>query len=328
MKGSERAAFKYIALALLGASILLNHPTILLSPRKLTWGTDGRSVDDDLLPTEEVDRPKLESINLIGERHSATKWITSHLQNCFGDQVQVVDRYTRYKHWFQYDDKEGDSTLTRDSTIRMNYHPPGSSLVVAMFRDPYDWIDSMRKKPYHSPMHFDLDWRAFLTTPWTMERGQADKDIIRSGKTKNATCMHRFTFDELVPCSRLDRNMYNGTFHGKKVGVNYELKHDGSGLPYNSILDLRRDKILNFLDVANFDGVAAFLPVQFEFVVTQGSGELLDEIENITGLQARCKRAPPRTLIQKSLDDEYFAWMNDHVDWEVESRIGYSRRDS
>ena len=32
---------------------------------------------------------KASTINLIGERHSGTNWITDHLIDCFGDQIQV-----------------------------------------------------------------------------------------------------------------------------------------------------------------------------------------------------------------------------------------------
>lgn len=34
-------------------------------------------------------REKATTINLIGERHSGTNWITDHLIDCFGDQIQV-----------------------------------------------------------------------------------------------------------------------------------------------------------------------------------------------------------------------------------------------
>lgn len=307
------------------ASILFNHPVILpygKPTRNITpaqpKGVDERSLDEDDFFSFDEERPKhsIKSINLIGERHCATKWMTSHLEDCFGDQVEVLSSYTRQKHWFQYADRG-----TKDSR---NYHHPNSSLVVAMFRDPYDWLDSMRVRPYHSPNHFDLDWKRFVTTPWTMARGHGDQQLVQSGSQYNATCMHRFSFNEVVPCSRLDRNMYNDTYHNKTVGVNYELNHDGSGQPYDSIVDLRRDKINNFLDIANFDGVASFLPVQFEFMVSRGTSELIGLVENITGLQAHCKRAPPRPLRPKDLDAEFIKWVTYNVDWEVEKLIGYT----
>ena len=35
------------------------------------------------------DKGKASTINLIGERHSGTNWITDHLVDCFGEQIQV-----------------------------------------------------------------------------------------------------------------------------------------------------------------------------------------------------------------------------------------------
>jgi hypothetical protein len=255
----------------------------------------------------------LKSINLIGERNSGTKWITSHLTECFGDQIIVNNRYTRWKHWFQYDDDKD----------KKYHHPFNSSLVVSMFRNPYDWVNSMIKKPYHAPKHHNMNWKEFVTTPWTMGyRGEGDKDILRAGKQGNATCLHRFSFNEIIPCSESDRRMNFSSGH-----VAYELKHDGSGDPYNSILELRRDKVKNFLSVANFKGVAAFIPVQYEHLTSRGTHGLIGQIENITGLEARCKESPPGLQRPKELDDEYVRWMSAHIDWEVEKLIGYSRRD-
>ena len=269
--------------------------------------TKGANLED-----EQMSKNNITTIHLIGERHCGTKWITNHLTECFGDDVRVFNRYSRWKHWFQYEDEQKIS--------------PGSALVVAMFRDPYDWIDSMRKKPYHSPNHFNLDWKEFLTRPWTMERGPADKGLLKSNSKYNTTCMHRFPFDEVIPCSRLDRNMYNGTMNGKTVGVTYELNHDGSGQAYDSILELRSDKIKNFLGLKDFDGVGSFIPVQFEYMVTRGTSELINEVENLTGIRAHCKGTQPQLLRSKTFDPLFVEWMNEHLDWETERLIGYNMK--
>ena len=262
----------------------------------------------------------IKSINLIGERHSGTKWITSQLDDCFGDRIDVKNRYTRYKHWFQYNDISEDDTY---------YHSPNSSLVVSIFRDPYDWVDSMLKKPYHSPNHFDLDWKTFVNKEWTMGyRYNGDEYLIESGTHHNATCKHRFTFNEIIPCSRKDRNWNNITRYGKPVGVIYELNQDKSGLPYNSIIDLRRDKIKNFLDVANYDGVASFIPIQYEYMILYGLRELIEQVASITGLKPKCIPTPPRLKRSKTFDPEYVEWMNAHVDWDVEKLVGYSKKET
>ena len=112
-------------------AVMLPNPTPTLPQKQLVaTRTAAKAFDDSgregkMLSMHIEQRPlrSIKTINLIGERHSGTKWITKHLKDCFGDQVKVLDRYTRYKHWFQYDDT--------------SYPDANSSLVVAMFRDPY-----------------------------------------------------------------------------------------------------------------------------------------------------------------------------------------------
>jgi hypothetical protein len=320
MKQTALLVCRYCALGFLLVSVLFNHPAIISSRASTTSKATTLAIPDvtelTIPAAPSTHQTPIKTINLIGERHCGTKWITSHLQQCFASQdIKVLNRYTRWKHWFQYQD-----------AIQ---YPPNSAVVVAMFRDPYDWIDSMRKKPYHSPNHFDLGWKEFVTRPWGMERGKNDKQLIDEKQTQNTSCMHRFEFNEVIPCSRGDRNMY-GDYHGKPVGITYELNNDGSGEIYNSILELRRDKIHNFLNVQRYEGVAALIPVQFEYMVTRGTAELIEEIERVTGVRAHssCKPTLARERSAKVLDTEFVDWMDEHVDWETESLIGYSRRES
>jgi len=56
----------------------------------------------------------------------------SHLGTCFNHSIPVRRRLKRYKHWFQ------DESLPTEPFRR--------ALVVAMFRNPFDWIEAMRKK--------------------------------------------------------------------------------------------------------------------------------------------------------------------------------------
>lgn len=43
------------------------------------------------------------TIHLLGERHSGTKWMTAHLNECFGlhENIRVVSALSRWKHWFR-----------------------------------------------------------------------------------------------------------------------------------------------------------------------------------------------------------------------------------
>ena len=283
----------------------------------------GRSASSADVHVDEYSRDneaRIKTISLIGERHCGTKWITKHLEDCFGSQVAVLNRYTRYKHWYQYREMVND--------VR-HYYPPNTAIVVAMFRDPFQWVNAMQKKPYHALDHHNLSWERFVTTPWSIGRGEKDKELLESNATNNATCVHRFKFKEVVPCTREDRNDWRNATHSyTNRGLMYELNHDGSGSSYESVVDLRRDKIKNFLDVRNYPAVASFFPVQYEYVVTRGTADLIKAIEKESGLKAQCQPSPPRELTTKELDASFVKWMNANIDWEVEKMVGYYERNT
>ncbi|KAL7501207.1 hypothetical protein ACHAWT_011139 [Skeletonema menzelii] len=294
------AAFKYIIIAY--QTTIFVHKSVAAADKKT------------------VNETQILTINLIGERHCGTKWITKHLEDCFGSHITVLNRYTRYKHWFQYEE---------DTSDPRHYYPPNSAIVVAMFRDPYQWVNAMQKKPYHALDHHNLSWERFVTTPWGIGRGEKDRELIEYGETTNATCVHRFDFKEVVPCTIEDRNDWrNGTHSYTNRGLMYELDHDGSGNRYGSIVNLRRDKIENFLSVRNYPAVAALYPVQYEYLVSRGTADLIYAIENVTGVHPQCKPSTPREFVPKQLDAQFIKWMNDNVDWEVENMIGYYKTDS
>jgi hypothetical protein len=93
-----------------------------------------------ILLHHESPRPREESLHLIGERQSGTRWIHNHLRECFNHSITVEPRLTRWKHWFQYED---------DVDAFHEIH------VVVLFRNPFDWVESMRKVPNHCPNHIN-----------------------------------------------------------------------------------------------------------------------------------------------------------------------------
>lgn len=119
---------------------------------------------------------------VLGERHSGTTFFTKHLKDCF-PTVAVTDTFINYKHWFQHTPeylgrlvRESDSKEGNDSG--MASLPPswkdivqstsgdtkgGSSnqyfrdaMVIVLVRNPYDWAEAMRRKPWHWPNHLSL----------------------------------------------------------------------------------------------------------------------------------------------------------------------------
>mmetsp|Transcript_30499 Transcript_30499/g.64256 ORF Transcript_30499/g.64256 Transcript_30499/m.64256 type:complete len:426 (+) Transcript_30499:224-1501(+) len=253
------------------------------------------------------------TISLIGERHSGTNWITDHLEDCFGDQIKVETAFTRFKHWFQFD----DPNVRNDSAV-----------VIAMFRDPYDWVEAMRERPHHAHDHIDMEWKDFVTKPWVGPRGPADQQKLHKAKEEGrqieySGCLAGYKFDEVIPCSEADSIANEGY-----STYMYELMHDGSSRAYGSIIDLRREKILNFMQVPKFHGVRAFFPERYEALNLRGTADFLRELEEVTGLKAKCEPFKGSGVVKhKEVDPDYVRWMNKFVDWSAEGMIGYVPRE-
>jgi hypothetical protein len=195
-----------------------------------------------------------------------------------------------------------------------------------MFRDPYDWVEAMRERPHHAHDHIGMEWKDFVTKPWVGPRGPADKIKMQKSKEEGnpiLTCLAGYKFDEVVPCSMEDSISNDGYSN-----YMYELMHDGSHRAYGSIIDLRREKILNFLQIPKFHGVRAFFPERYEALNLRGTAGLLAQLEEVTGLKAKCEPFKGTGVVtHKGVDPEYTKWMNKFVDWDVEGMIGYVQRE-
>ena len=249
-------------------------------------------------------------IALLGERNSGTRWIYSELNKCFNHTLTVTRDLVRYKHWFQHDDGR----------------PHSNVLVISMFRDPYFWVEAMRRVPHHSPLHLNLEWQEFVTKPWTMPRPERD---LKYQNETGPVCQQQFHYNEIISCVPGEKP--EGWVPEKGVTFfsghqpQYELKVDGSGEPYASIIDLRRDKILNFVSVAEWDWVSKVMIIRYEDLLQKGTADFVRQIEEITGVKATCPGTLPQDRAQRELDSDYIQWMNANVDWEVEGMIGYSK---
>jgi hypothetical protein len=222
--------------------------------------------------------------------------------------------------------KEG-STFRKDAT-----------LVVSQWRNPCDWVESMRLKNHHAPMHFRMKrWHDYVTTPWTMPRLPHDLELV--SKNKDATvdnmdipCQEHFTYKELNSC--LLKPMIDPPFKARpRDGMSghepfYELMRDGSGRGYSSVVDMRRDKILNFLSIAHWPWIGEYIHTKYEDLLRHGTAGLVDEISQLTSITPKCDPFPPASSKRakpRPLPDDFVQWMNQHVDWEVERLIGYDQ---
>jgi len=301
------------------------------------------------------------TLHLLGERHSGTKWISQHLEECFGYALPVRKGLNRWKHWFQNMEEQSEEenavggtndVVTDNSTVAGK-----RAVVVVMFRDVLQWVEAMRTNPYHSPSHFNLTWQQLVTKPWTLdnhseayEDQEDDKWAVVGNSTNESAKLcpnNGFAPRQVVPCRGASVNgiLLEGT--GRNVTPVYELRLDGSGRPYDNILQLRRDKVRHFLSLRNWSTVQAHRLVRYEDLVSQhgeGTKPLVDWLETVLNVPARCSPIlpPSAPMITTYVDDnanttgctavrnnsrplspDYVEYMRQNVDWETERLIGF-----
>ena len=243
-----------------------------------------------------------------------SKLYNSHLSECFNHSLVVKKTFTRYKHWFQ-------------EPVFNRY--PHDTLVIAQFRNPYDWFRAMQKKPHHMTEHVqyrdDKYFKEFMTIPWTTKRFGNDR-----WPNQTEPCQQHFEWKDIVSCQL--HPMPTEEFerlHGKHTFSNhqpfYEMKNDGSGEPYANIMEMRTDKILNFLTVKDYEGVADEWIIQYEYLTTKGTKSFIDQITEVTGVEAKCKPYPAQNRKKRQIDAKMADFIRSNLNWTVEKMIGYER---
>ena len=157
-----------------------------------------------------------------------------------------------------------------------------------------------------------------------MERYGAD--LLLNG---DETCQEEFLYRDIVSCVEdpLPEDSYQHTLRYSENQPFYEMRDDGSGLPYDNILELRTDKIRNFMNTINYNGVADVWTLQYEYLVSEGTQHLLDRITEMTGVPANCKAIPPQVRKPKAsrmIRADFAAHIRQNINWTVESWIGYT----
>lgn len=95
-------------------------------------------------------------IVLIGERHSGTNYLENFLKANLISEYHTFDHNLfNYKHWFQF---PGRFSLVK----RMD------TLVIAVFRNPYDWLLAMHGVCWHCAYFETLPFSQFLTAVWKL----------------------------------------------------------------------------------------------------------------------------------------------------------------
>jgi hypothetical protein len=308
-------------------------------------------------------------IHIIGERSSGTKYVMREIQKCFTRHglyhVRRTHRdFVRAKHFFQpmeyqfYDHHHHDMENTKNhssssSSIFSSMSSLQHSIIVAIFRDPVSWIAAMREKPYHSPNHltgfFDnettsmilpLPWDDFVARSWSMPRNDSLYDVeLLSNQhhvpLQHAICREQFPFHQVIPCRyNSTRSQYHIPSHRfRGYEPIYELHRDNSGTPFRNILELRAEKIFNFLiEIPVLLDIAGYVPVRYEDLLQHGTRDMMTRVAMAMGLSdlpteciARLGGPQPHRLEHRMITNEFRQYIYDHVDWDRERLLGYHK---
>lgn len=222
---------------------------------------------------------------------------------------------TRYKHWFQY---ENSSAYPHDT------------LVIAQFRNPYDWLKAMQRVPHHSSMHIQKEWKEFLTIPWTAPRIGEDIEIGKTitdanNSTATTPCQQNFIYQDIVSCIQepVPKEEYPQKLRFSEQEPFYEMRPNSGGQPFKSVMDMRSAKIQNYLDIANYEGVAGLWTVQYEYLLRRGTEHLIQRVSEWTGIEAKCDPQPPQLRRERSFEPGFVEYVKKHLNWTAEGLIGY-----
>jgi len=138
-------------------------------------------------------------------------------------------------------------------------------------------------------------------------------------------CQQHFDYRDIISCAvePVPKNEYDHKLMYSEHQPFYEMRNDGSGEPYNNIMELRTDKIRNFLSIKQYEGVADVWTVQYEYLLTKGTAELINQVSAWTGVTPKCKPMPPQQRRNRPVEKEMAAFIRDHLNWTVEAWIGY-----
>jgi len=259
-----------------------------------------------ILPTEYALFAKRETSSpikylcIFGERCSGTNYTQSLLlENLIFDSSEYKNIHkpvSNYGHkhfppWFELPLKEYQGPR-RYYSLEDNEE----TLFVVIFRDPYDWVRSFKKKPHHGLRELrSLPFSQFIRTPWQLN---PNNGLVKSESNLNPL---------------MDKDPFTGE-------------------NFSNVLHLRSAKIRTMLLVK--DKVHNAYYINYE-TVRDHPKEVLKEIEDIFGLASTTEFNPiihtkgrekkaiykPKEYPPINLNDLLF--INDQLDEELERSIGY-----
>jgi len=368
----------------MGRSVIVRNATAASvedESEEVTGATNNKNVTAATTSTNTVGAAQ--RLRLIGERHSGTNFVHDFLAKCFPRQMNSRGTELNFKHWYQptpeyllrvmkreeanttYETGPfrgvettlhswqeiaykksggvGDPSVAREEAIRDTHF-------IMMVRDPYDWMESMRKGPYHWPHHAGtyknipdanrkllgrwqnepLPWRKFITKPLNFE-GE------RTETAANVVCQKGYMSGMVQPCVSQAGTYMPAGFNEETVpppGVlpwaardpMYEMDPE-THEPFPNPLALREYKLQMMLDLQKHWNVHGFHVVRYEDLSTEYLTNLVQQLSTVLGgVQPECDVASTnvRLTAKKNIHPDYAAWIMENANWTIEASVGYT----
>ena len=156
-----------------------------------------------------------------------------------------------------------------------------------------------------------------------------EQDAEMEGK-EGKVCQMDFSFVEVVSC-------VESLAEDPTANPIYEMKRDGSGKPFESVLNLRAAKFRSHVEQMQ-EHVQSVHAVKYESLVAAtnnsegkavpGIFDLLETLASTIHLEWSCPPPKADTLRSASpFSTDFVKFMNKHVDWTAESLFGYTPMD-
>lgn len=168
-----------------------------------------------------------------------------------------------------------------------------------------------------------MNWTSFVQQNLYLNDYTEDDggDICQKGYAFVSPCRRNATY---VPegIRHIPRSFLRHLYASANDPV-YEMKEDGT--PFDNILQMRKTKIHNFLQIPSVWDVAAFAVIPYERLLNDPV-EIMTEISKAVNQTPQCVTPTSSTKVPYDLPESFEAWIRTHAHWETETLIGYSDR--
>jgi len=181
---------------------------------------------------------------IFGERNSGTKYVQRVLNRNL--RINPTSAFG-FKHWYvKGHQPRGEENRTTDNECIRSLDGSDDTIFVFIVRDPYSWIQSMRSKPHHAPLHRNMGLSEFIRKEWiSYETKRANKMWPPSAdnyyfieRAENICALRRSKNAHFMSIGNRVRNFHTIRHHAMNQGIRemvelFGLETIGKGLSFD-----------------------------------------------------------------------------------------------